>query len=160
MNRPITRIIALAGFLFPAITLACSACPSQVIGIEKSDRRAWKSAEYVFAATVRQAELNPEPVRDRQYEVTYKVSVDEVFKGQVKGVFKIYSTRIVNSWNSEMAEISLCGHAVVVPGDSVIIFANSNGEARLGMCTPSRVRSHSNEDREAIKRLERWRENA
>jgi hypothetical protein len=160
MIRTIIGIIIPASLLFSAIAAACVACISEVIGIEETDRRAWDSSEYVLAATVLQAHLNPEPTVDGYYEVLYKVSVNEVFKGHASGVLKIYSTRIVNSWKSELYAISTCGHAVIVPGDTVLVFADSEGEARLGTCTPSRVIFNSNEDRAAIKRLERWRENA
>jgi len=125
-------IVAVLGCLLSGSAIACSDCGKKLMSEEEFDRRGWDYAEHVFVGLVTRSELVP-----KTSEIRYAVEPDEILKGNPDTVERIYSHRLISEWNG--LEMWACGDLIVSVGDRIIVFANSDGQASLGLCSSSRV---------------------
>ena len=104
---------------------------------EEFDKRSWEFSEHVFSGLVTSSELVL--ISGSQPEVVYEVEVEETFKGNPSLVTKIYSTRIVNNWNTGVEEVGLCGYPTIGSGDRLLLFSRPDRTAYVGYCSDSRI---------------------
>jgi hypothetical protein len=142
------------------VAWACSACVRDIANPADYDRRSWDTSSIVFVARVTKAEARD--VGNSTVEITYSIEPEEVFKGEPSAVKRVYSQRTVNGWEAGF-RLSDCGYVSVAPGDRLLIFATSDSEVMLGLCSASQVIEGvgvTKPERIAgsLKRLRRWRD--
>lgn len=125
-------LAAVVGYLLCSGALACSHCIKDILSEVEFDRRGWDYSEHVFVGLVTLSELVP-----GTSEIRYAVEPEEILKGNPDAVARIYSSRLIREWNG--LKVIACGDLIVSVGDRVIVFASSEGEASLGLCSSSRV---------------------
>ena len=128
--------ISLALILFVLAPLAASATVCQIVPLEVQ----LKDAPIVFVATVTTA-TNPHSFvsakNGEDYRVRYKFEIREHIKGDPSLVPALYTTNIYHAYESD---ISIDGPETrLLPGDNVLVIADSPGEIQVARCSPSRV---------------------
>jgi hypothetical protein len=142
------------------VAWACSACDRDIADPADYDKRSWDGSSTVFVARVTKAEARD--VGNLSVEITYSIEPEEVFKGEPSAVKRVYSQRTVNGWEASLRFVD-CGHVSVTPGDRLLIFAASDGEVMLGLCSASQVIEGVGATKPvriagSLKRLRRWRD--
>jgi hypothetical protein len=151
-----TAIVAFG--MMVSVAIACSNCIKAVMTDYEFDRTAWEQSKHVFIATVVASRLiGPNQGRN---DIEYTLKANEVLKGDAKAVTRIYGSKELQDWNSEIGAVS-CGETPVVVGDRVLVFSGSGGRVSVGPCSASRVVegasvANSEAVRGTIQRLRVW----
>jgi hypothetical protein len=142
-----------------SVALACSNCIKAVMTDYEFDRMAWEQSKHVFIATVVASRLiGPNQGRN---DIEYTLKANEVLKGEGKAVTRIYGSKEIQDWSSELGLVS-CGETSLAVGDRVLVFSGSGGRVGIGLCSASRVVegasvTNSEAVRRTIERLREWR---
>ncbi len=146
-------ILALSGAT--PFALACSACIKDILSEVEFDRRSWAESSDIFVGLVVASQLV-----EGLDEIEYDLRVEETIKGSSRAVTRVFSSRVIDDWRSELEEIS-CGGVSISVGDRLLVFSGRGGTAQIGTCSSSRVIEGAMapsraEVKETLDRLRQW----
>ena len=135
--------------------LACSACIKDILSGAEFDRRSWDDSANVVVGIVVASRLV-----EGLNQIEYSLRVEETIKGSSSGLMRVFSSRVIDDWRSELQEIS-CGGVSISAGDRLLVFSGPDGTAEIGRCSSSRViegatAPSATEVKETLDRLREW----
>ena len=150
-----SALFLLSALVSSGLALACSACIWDAFSPEELDRMSWEESDHVVLGLVVGATL----IRETS-EIEYQVEPEEVFKGTLSGITRIYSRSVISDVARGQRVVG-CGEAAVPVGVHVLLFSGRNNEVHLGPCSKSRVMdAHTNDEiaaeDETLRRIRNW----
>ena len=140
--------ISLALTLFFLAPLDASATVCQIVPLDMRLRE----APIVFVATVTTATNShsfASAKNGEEYRVRYRFEIREHIKGDPSLIPALYTTNIYHAYDSD---ISIDGPETrLLPGDNVLVIADSPGEVQVASCSPSRVWKPSADESKVVR---------